>query len=154
MEDEAVALREMQAKVEKEMGSSQGYCLSFLLPVPFLSNSSLGTFYFSKIHNARKRTGIGWWIAHYCILKFLSYVFLNFYISFSFRLLYMFWCLFLKPNCCYLVELISLLLYVCIYIYCRQRLGLYLAYFVAVNLKNVQENIKCGEMSTQLYLIS
>lgn len=29
MEDEAAALREMQAKVEKEMGSVQGYLLVF-----------------------------------------------------------------------------------------------------------------------------
>lgn len=38
MEDEAAALREMQAKVEKEMGSVQGYPFFFLFSwfnVPF-----------------------------------------------------------------------------------------------------------------------
>ena len=41
MEDEAAALREMQAKVEKEMGSVQGESLFFVLEFP-LSSILLG----------------------------------------------------------------------------------------------------------------
>lgn len=51
MEDEAAALREMQAKVEKEMGSVQGASLSLLLLLFSLSKKIYiwNHFFFKKI---------------------------------------------------------------------------------------------------------
>lgn len=45
MEDESAALREMQAKVEKEMGSAQGASFFFLLGFKFVF--CFGTFFSS-----------------------------------------------------------------------------------------------------------
>jgi len=66
MEDEAAALREMQAKVEKEMGSAQGASFSFFFSPkyvfffksPFFLN--LENYLFWKEKNARACSELGW----------------------------------------------------------------------------------------------